>query len=279
MSASRLLSAKPRIAVNVSGSGEAVIFLHGVGTTRTSWDAQLAHFKATHFAVAWDARGYGDSDDYESDLNFAADFSDDLARVLDELDIQTAHIVGLSMGGFIAQCFYFTHPKRVATLVLAHTFPSFRALGDKFVDQFVATRFRPLLEGGTPADTADATVKGLLGPQASVDARRRFHASLCALRRESYIKALRGLLEQDAPGALEDIDVPVLLLTGDHDRLSPPPVVQDMARRIAGSEFAIIPDCGHLSNMERPDDFNRIVHDFVCRHGGIATRQAAVSAS
>src|SRR5690606_23949856 len=89
MSASRLLSAKPRIAVNVSGSGEAVIFLHGVGTTRTSWDAQLAHFKATHLAVAWDARGYGDSDDYESDLNFAADFSDDLARVLDELDIQT----------------------------------------------------------------------------------------------------------------------------------------------------------------------------------------------
>ncbi len=275
----RFLSAKPRIAVNVSGSGEAVIFLHGVGTTRSSWDAQLAHFHHTHFAAAWDARGYGDSDDYDGDLNFAADFSGDLANVLDELNIQTAHIVGLSMGGFIAQCFYFAHPKRVATLVLAHTFPSFRALGDAFVDQFVATRFQPLLDGATPAEAADVTVKGLLGPQASADARQHFHASLCALRRNSYIKALRGLLEQDAPGALEDIKVPTLLLTGDHDRLAPPPVCQDMAGRIASSEITIIAECGHLSNIECPDEFNRIVHGFVSRHGGIATRRTGSAIS
>jgi 3-oxoadipate enol-lactonase len=275
----RFLSVNPRIAVNVSGSGEAVIFLHGVGTTRSSWDAQLAHFSATHFAVAWDARGYGDSDDYDGDLNFAADLSGDLANVLDDLNTQTAHIVGLSMGGLIAQCFYFAHPRRVATLTLAHTFPSFRALGANFVDQFVATRFQPLLDGGTPADAADATVKGLLGPQASEAARRHFHASLCALRRDSYIKALRGLLEQGAPGALEDIKVPTLLLTGDHDRLAPPPVSQDMADRIAGSEISIVPDCGHLSNIERPDEFNRIVRDFISRHGGIATRGAGAAVS
>jgi 3-oxoadipate enol-lactonase len=275
----RLLSANPRIAVNISGSGEAVIFLHGVGTTRSSWDAQLAHFHATHFAVAWDARGYGDSDDYDGDLNFAVDFSGDLANVLDELNIQTAHIVGLSMGGFIAQCFYFAHPQRVATLTLAHTFPSFRALGDTFVDQFVATRFQPLLDGGTPADAADATVKGLLGPRASEAARRHFHTSLCALRRDSYIKALRGLLQQGAPGVLEDITVPTLLLTGDHDRLAPPPVSRDMAHRIAGSEIMIIPDCGHLSNIERPDEFNRILRDFVSRHGGIATRRTGSAVS
>ena len=273
------LSSNPRIAVNASGSGEAVIFLHGVGTTRSSWDAQLAHFSNNHFAVAWDARGYGDSDDYDGDLNFARDFSTDLARVLDDLEIEKAHVVGLSMGGLIAQCFYFAHPDRVATLVLAHTFPSFRALGDKFIDQFVSTRLQPLLDGGTPADAADATVKGLLGPQASEEARRHFHASLCALRRDSYIKALQGLLEQDAPGALDDIKVPTFLLTGDHDRLSPPPISEVMARSIAGSELTIISECGHLSNIERPGEFNRLVHGFVSRHGGIATPRMPFSGS
>src|SRR5687768_330744 len=99
----RFVSARPRIAVNVCGSGEAVVFLHGVGTTKSSWDAQLAFFGRTHLAIAWDARGYGDSDDYEGDLDFAADFSGDLAAALDGLDITAAHIVGLSMGGLIAQ--------------------------------------------------------------------------------------------------------------------------------------------------------------------------------
>jgi len=257
--------------VNVSGSGEAVIFLHGVGTTRTSWDAQLPFFQNTHLAAAWDARGYGDSDDYDGPLDFAGDFSRDLANVLDGLGVESAHVVGLSMGGLIAQCFYFAYPDRVATLVLAHTFPSFAALGEKFVSQFVTTRVQPLLDGGSPADTATATVQALLGPNASEESRRHFHQSLCALRKEPYTRTLQGLVAQDAPGELEDIRVPTLVLTGEHDRLSPPVISHAMSGRIADSELTIIPDCGHLSNIERPAKFNAIVHAFVTRHAGIAT--------
>lgn len=267
----RLLGARPRIAVNVCGSGEAVIFLHGVGSTRSSWDAQLASLQRTHFAAAWDARGYGDSDDYDGRLDFAADFSRDLANVLDGLNVRSAHIVGLSMGGLIAQCFYFAHPDRVATLVLAHTFPSFAALGEKFVKQFVATRLQPLLEGGSPEDMADATVQALLGPAASEGARRHLHQSLSALRREPYTKTLQGLVAQEAPGLLEEIRVPTLVLTGEHDRLSPPPLSHSMSARIAGSELKIIANCGHLSNIERPAELSTIVHAFTRRHAGIAT--------
>jgi 3-oxoadipate enol-lactonase len=273
----RFFSTKPRVAVNICGSGEAIIFLHGVGTTKSSWDSQLVFFQKTHVAAAWDARGYGDSDDYEGDLDFAGDFVRDLSAVLDGLGIKSAHIVGLSMGGLIAQCFYFAHPDRVSTLVLAHTFPSFGSLGEKFITHFVSARLQPLLEEGTPADTAAETVKGLLGRNASQEARRHFYKSLCELRKQPYVKTLRGLLAQEPPGALEDIQVPTLVLTGEGDPLSPPALALAMSTRIAGSQKAIISDCGHLSNIEQPTDFNSTVHAFISRHAGIATRVTASS--
>ena len=81
--------------------GELLLFLHGIGNNRTSWHLQLPHF-ASHFtAAAWDARGYGDSDDYEGPLDFHS-YGDDVVRVLDHFGVKRAHIVGLSMGGRIA---------------------------------------------------------------------------------------------------------------------------------------------------------------------------------
>jgi 3-oxoadipate enol-lactonase len=272
---SRLLARSPKIAVIVAGSGEALVFLHGLGTNKTAWNAQLALFQNTHFACAWDARGYGDSDDYEGALDFARDFTGDLAAVLDDLKVQKAHLVGLSMGGLIAQCFYFAHPERVATLVLAHTFPSFGSLGDEFVSGFVANRLQPLLNGAQPADLADASVWSLVGPSAPQSAREHLRSSLCALRKGSYTRTLQSLVRQPPPGALEEIAVPTLVLTGELDPLSQPGLARVMASRIRGSQFVIIPDCGHLSSLERPGAFNAAVRDFLTRHADRATMVAA----
>ena len=272
---SRLLARNPKIAVIAAGSGETLVFLHGVGTTKTAWHAQLAFFRNTHFACAWDARGYGDSDDYEGALDFARDFTADLAAVLDDLKVRKAHLVGLSMGGLIAQCFYFAHPERVATLVLAHTFPSFGSLGDEFVSRFVANRLRPLLDGAQPADLADATVVSLVGPSAPQSARDYLRSSLCELRKDPYTRTLQGLVRQPPPGALEDIVVPTLVLTGEFDSLSQPGLARAMASRIRGSQFVVIPDCGHLSSLERPAPFNAAVRDFLTCHGDRATMVTA----
>jgi pimeloyl-ACP methyl ester carboxylesterase len=89
------------IAVDHIGSGSLVALMHGIGGNRSNWHDHLAEFGRYFHAVAWDARGYGDSDDYEGDLDFG-DFADDLARLLDHFDASRAHLVGLSMGGVIA---------------------------------------------------------------------------------------------------------------------------------------------------------------------------------
>src|SRR5262249_23161569 len=159
--------------------------------------------------------------------------------------------------------FYFAYPHRVKTLVLAHTFPSFGALGEAFVSQFVATRLKPLLEGGSPADSAAATVQTLLAADASNEARDHFHRSLCELRKDSYIRTITGLVNQPAPGPLKNIRVPTLVLPGEHDRLSQPSLAHVMSARIAHSQVHIIPNCGHLSNLEKPTHFNSVVHEFI----------------
>lgn len=114
----------PRIAYDHLGMGDVVLFLHGIGGNRTNWRDQLPAFAERFHAVAWDARGYGLSDDYSGPLNFG-DFATDILRLLDQLSVRTAHIVGLSMGGLIALGFNARSKDGVKTLSLSGARASF----------------------------------------------------------------------------------------------------------------------------------------------------------
>ena len=172
------------------------------------------------------------------------------------------------MGGLIAQCFYFAHPDRVASLTLADTFPFFGALGPGTVEAFAKARLQPLLDGALPADSAASAATALMAPGADERARAKLIASLSGLRRAPYIRTIRALLAQQAPGQLEDIAVPTLIMVGEHDRLSPEAVSRAMAERISGSQLVVIPDAGHMSSMEKPEIFNRALGEFLGRNAG-----------
>ncbi len=247
------------------------MFLHGLGSTKENWYPQLIHFGRTHRALAWDARGYGESDDYDDGLVFARDFVSDLMSTLDLLGVARAHLVGLSMGGMIAQCFYFAYPHRVASLVLADTFPSFQALGEDVVKGFLSARVEPLTKGATPADLAPASAALLLAPSAPESARERLVSSLSNLRTDSYVKTARALAMQEAVGELEDIGVATLVVSGELDRLAPVSLARRMAKRIPGAQLVLIPGAGHISNLERPEAFNTAVSRFLSNHSGVAT--------
>lgn len=243
----------PRLALSVAGDGPLLLFLHGLGGRRQNWDAQLAVFSKHFKAVAWDARGYGDSDDYEGSLQFSV-FSEDVLRVLDFLKMEKASLVGLSMGGRIARNFALDHPERVDRLVLANTTPGFAALTPKEVQEFVERRRN--------ADPL-AQAKLLVSPHAREGALDDLVASLGAVHRESYFKTMEASVAQDQAAPIEKIRAPTLVVTSDGDRLYPPAIAQDMARRIPGARLATIEGAGHLSNMEQPDRFNQVVLEFL----------------
>lgn len=271
---SEFVAGTPRISVDVMGEGPLLVFLHGIGSNKLNWHLQLPAF-APHFkAVAWDARGYGASDDYDGDLDFS-DFARDLARVLDHFGVEKAHLCGLSMGGRIAQDFYALFPDRVATLVLCDTFAGDDASDERSgrsqsIEEFVESRIRPYLDGADPKERAPKSAGRLMAPGASEDARRRAIAASSMLHVDSYIKTVRASAAFSRVDNLPNIAVPTLLVFGDVDPLTPPTVGEYMQERIAGSKLVIIEKAGHMTNLEQPAAFNAAVLSFLQEHRDLA---------
>jgi len=257
----------PRLAYDEVGIGEPVIFLHGIGGNRTNWRDQLQSFAAVgRRAIAWDARGWGGSDDYDGPLEFS-DFSADLSRLMQHLEIAQADFVGLSMGGLILQDFVLRRPGQVRSLVLADTSrPPMIDMGARWVEEFLAARRTPLLAGKTPADIAPVVALALTGSKAAPEVVKRVQDSLAVLRKDSYLKAMetvtRHVIPQEGYAA---IAAPVLVLVGAEDKLTTPDAALRLSSVIPGAHLVVIRDAGHLSNMEQPAAFDDAVFRFLAR--------------
>ncbi len=261
------------IAYDFEGSGPLMVFLHGIGGNRTNWEGQLDHFCARFCAVAWDARGYGSSDDPPQPLAFG-DYTDDLVRVLDHLQAERAHLVGLSMGGMIIQDFYGRYPERVATLALVDTSAGFGTVSAEARRDFLARRLDPLESGLRPADIAPGVVDVLVAKNASAGVRERMRASMAALRVEPYKQALHTIVTTDFRAVLPRIAVPTLVIVGEEDIVTPPEDSEFLAKQVSGASLVTIPGSGHLTNLERPVAFNAALEGFLSRH---AQRASVVS--
>lgn len=258
----------PAIAIDHAGEGELLVFMHGIGGNRTNWTEQVEHFSKRFHTVAWDARGYGKSDDYDGPLDFS-DFSRDLNRLIEHFGVEKAHLCGLSMGGRIAQDFYALFPERVKTLTLVATFAGFQKFSPEERKRFVDLRRKPLVEEGKePKDIAPVVAKTLIGPDATEEQYRRLVASMAMLHKESYIKTVEATTMYDRTPNLEAIAVPTLLIYGEKDGLTKPEIGRDLASKIRGSEYVEIPRAGHLINIEQPDRFNETLMAFLAKHTG-----------
>lgn len=252
----------PFIAVDFAGEGPALVFLHGVGGNRHNWSHQLEAFAPRFRALAWDLRGYGGSDDYDGPMEIE-DVCRDLLRVLDHFGADRAHLVGLSLGGFITQEFYRRHPARVRTLTLANTnagpavdwTPAQR-------EDFVRLRRAPLVAGMTPADFAPAMVQSLVSTGAPEAVRRSLIESIAALRTESFLKAVERVVEFDSSDVLPQITVPTLLIGSTEDRVTPLAAMRRMQQLIPGARLAEL-EGAHLSNIEQPQAFNAVLGEFL----------------
>lgn len=260
----------PRLACSCAGAGELVLFLHGIGGNRSNWTEQLESLGGRCRAVAWDARGYGDSDDYEGELVFG-DFAADLLRVLDHFGAASAHLVGLSMGGRIALDFCERHPGRVASLTLCDTFPGFdESFTAEAREEFIRSRREPLLRGVAPRDMAPDVAKNLVSPSAAPEVVQRLIDSMAMVHVASYIKAIEATTQYQRVADLEQIRVPTQIIVGEDDRLTPPALSQKMATAIPGARLAIIENAGHLSNLERREQFDAVLLDFLNEVGALS---------
>jgi 3-oxoadipate enol-lactonase len=263
----------PRLAASLAGQGPLLLFMHGIGGNRSNWRAQLPHFAGHFSCIAWDARGYGDSDDYPGPLAFDQ-FVLDLLGVLDHFGAERAHLVGLSMGGRIAMRAALLHPARIATLTLVDTHEGFEAFSPAQRQAFVDSRRAPLLAGKEPRDIADAVARSLVGPNARPEHLQQLVDSIAALHKDSYIKSLQATVEQVALGDISSISAPAHFIVGADDSLTPVAMHHEMAAKMGGAPVSVLPRAGHLSNIENPDAFNAAAMAWLRPRAALAHRPA-----
>lgn len=260
----------PELSLLLAGQGELVLFLHGVGGNKYNWRREVASFSPYFRVAAWDMRGYSQSDGYEGALRFE-DLSEDILRVLAHLGAPKVHLVGLSMGGRIAFDFLHRHPQRVLSLTVCSASHRASEMSPQRRAAFLASRLQPLKEEGkTPADIAPEIARSLMGPHAAPQIHNLLVDSMRLLGTQAYMKALEAVSTHEGEIALESIRVPTHVVAAAEDRLIPPEVMRPMAQRIPGSVYSEIADCGHLSNLERPEAFERVVLGFLRSQAGSA---------
>ena len=179
----------PSISIDYVGQGEMIIFLHGIGGNKKNWTENLIFFSKKFLSVAWDTRGYGESDDYEGDLNFE-DVLYDLVKIFKHFNKDEAHIVGLSMGGQIATLFYEKYPSYVKSLILCDTHFGLSNLSPQEIEKFINLRKEPLINGKEPRDIAPIVASTLIGDVNNKSAYNQLVNSMELLHKESYLKTI-----------------------------------------------------------------------------------------
>ena len=258
-----LVPGRPAIAIDRGGSGEVLLFLHGIGGNRTNWQEQMEFFAPHYTVVAVDVRGWGLSEDYEGPLDFD-DVADDLVRVLSHIGKHSCHLLGLSMGGLIAQHVLWRHPEIVLSAVFADTSAGPGEEHDaQWIEEFLRLRKAPLLSGKTPADIAPQVAKSLAVPGAPESSFLRLQASIAALHKESYLKALDYVSSYKAKLDHASVKVPVHVMVGELDALTPMAQARSLAARFTTCRVDVVPGAGHLSNMDNPRAFNQLLDVFL----------------
>ncbi len=246
------------------GPAEApiVIFIHGFPLNKTMWDSQLEALNDEYRVIAYDIRGHGGSDaGYEV---FSIDlFANDLISFMDCLKIKKAVICGLSMGGYIALNAIGHFPERFDALILSDTqcFADTPAVRE---DRLMAIEN---IKTNGLEDFAHESIKNLFAPVSLLSKETEIASvreMIVNTSKLSIFNSMHALaIRKDTSCVLLGIKVPVLILVGDEDKITPFEMAESMHKKINGSQLSIIEHAGHLSNMDNPFEFNYQIRKFI----------------
>src|SRR5215210_3952019 len=251
-----------QLAYTDTGAGRPIVLIHGYPFNRSLWTEQIPALSNSYRIIAPDLRGFGDSD-ASQDPSTMDRLAADVALLMDHLEIPRATICGLSMGGYVALAFYKQFHSRVRALVLADT----RAQAD--TEEAKHTRAKQaekaLSEG--MAGIADAMLPKLLTPE-TVSKRPEIvkfvRDMMLKSKPEGAAAALRGMAErEDQTELLSNISAPALIIVGAEDAITPVADSEKMHEAITGSRLMVLENAGHVSNLERTEQFNEALLGFL----------------
>ncbi|MBY0274216.1 alpha/beta hydrolase [Candidatus Binatia bacterium] len=258
------------------GSGDPLLLIMGLAADSQAWMFQIPDFAKEYRVIAFDNRGVGRSSKPAGPYSIH-EMADETAGLLDALKIDRAHVVGVSMGGMIAQELVLRHPERVRALVLACTYPEPDADIER-TRTFTVQQFGGSIDASGAMHVDLKAINPMMFMQQLLpnvfnqtfiekELPKLMQIFAGALQYGFSMEAILGqvgaVMSHKATDRLHQIKSPTLVITGDADRLVPPAGSEILAREIPNAKLVKIPGGSHGFNFETPDVFNREVLDFL----------------
>ncbi len=248
----------------VSGKGQPLVFVNGLGSSTRDWEFQVPEFCKTYRVVTFDLRGQGRSGKPEGPYQISQ-FAADLAGLLRALHIEAAHVVGISLGGGVALQFAIDYPALAKTLTIVNSGPSMGGTPEQ-ARQEIERRTGIVQQVGMGA--MGQALSGALFPKPE-------HAALRAAFVErwaendprAYVETMRSMLGWDVTGKLGSIHCPVLVIAADQD-YTPVAAKEAYVGLLPDARLVVISDARHATPMERPAEFNAALAEFLASHNG-----------
>ena len=252
------------VSYNEEGPENApvIIFIHGFPLNKSMWDKQMIALKDKYRVIAYDVRGHGDSEAGDGDFSIEL-FVNDLLGMMDVLKVEKTVLCGLSMGGYIALNAVTKHPDRFDALVLSDT----NCLDDTSEAKEKRLKAIDNIRENGVEKFADESIKNLFALESFTTREAEIAAAkemIVKTSNQSLFSTINALAQRkETCSILPEIKVPVLIMVGEEDKITPPEASKLMHDNIKDSRLSIIENAGHLSNMENPDRFNEQLKQFV----------------
>ncbi len=245
------------------GQGPALIFLHGLGSAAEDWQLQFPAFAPRYRVIAPDLRAHGQSEAGPSWWTIEM-LAGEVAQLLEKLQAAPAHVVGLSLGGCVAQALALRQPALVRSLTLVNSFARFRPAGQRGARRMLKRLW--LLAFAPMTATAAYIASGVFPKPEQARLRAAATLRLSQNRRRTYFAAIRALLTFDLRAQLPALRCPALIIAGDHDTTVALAAKEEQQRLIPGAQLIVVADSGHATPYDQADLFNQSVMDFIQNH-------------
>ena len=252
------------IATNyrVSGRGERwVTFVTGIANDLTLWDVQAAALESDFQLLCYDLRGHGGSETPAGEYTIEM-LANDLRDLLDSLSVRNTYLVGLGLGGAIAQAFAVEHPDRLLGLMpcccRARMVPEFAAMWHKLRETVQQKGLEPIVEP-TVQRWFSADFKA-----ANPEVLEKVRAMIRGTTREGYLGVTAAFLGLNVEDKLSRIGIPTLYVSGAEDKLGgPPDLMKSLSEKVKGARHVSVPNAAHIANIQNPAGFNAVLEGFV----------------
>ena len=254
------------LRVEEVGSGAPLLLIMGLGASLETWVAQRDAFAARHRVVMFDNRGAGGSECPPPPWS-VPEMAADAVGVLDALGIERAHVLGVSMGGMIAQELAIRWPERIDRLVLAVSF----ARPDPVRRAFLLFRRWARFQDIDLVQEGIANLPWLVSPRVLNDPARLEEilgvvGAMPFMAPEAYARQIDAILEHDTLARLDGVRAPTLVLAAAEDVLTPVYLSREIADAIRGARLVVLPRGNHAVQLEEPTAFNAAVLEFLSEH-------------